>query len=110
MPLGQVSFEFTGMGAMGSRIARRLRDHAYQVAVYDRALPIDQICSGADRQWLKSIRNVECGVICESEFRLTATTFQHTRRRCDRRSSFATARKRPVELVYCLVGMELLNG
>src|SRR5215471_6030553 len=32
----QVSLGFVGMGAMGSRIVRRLRDHAYQVAVYDR--------------------------------------------------------------------------
>lgn len=33
---GQVSLGFVGVGAMGSRIVRRLCDHAYQVAVYDR--------------------------------------------------------------------------
>jgi 3-hydroxyisobutyrate dehydrogenase-like beta-hydroxyacid dehydrogenase len=33
---GQVSLGFIGVGAMGSRLVRRLRDHAYQVAVYDR--------------------------------------------------------------------------
>ncbi len=32
----QTSLGFIGMGAMGSRIARRLRDHRYKVAVYDR--------------------------------------------------------------------------
>jgi 3-hydroxyisobutyrate dehydrogenase-like beta-hydroxyacid dehydrogenase len=32
---GQVSLGFIGVGAMGSRIVRRLRDHNYQVAVYD---------------------------------------------------------------------------
>ena len=32
----QVRLGFIGVGAMGSRIVRRLRDHAYQVAVYDR--------------------------------------------------------------------------
>ena len=33
---GQISLGFIGAGAMGSRIVRRLRNHAYQVAVYDR--------------------------------------------------------------------------
>lgn len=32
----QVSLGFIGMGAMGSRIARRLRDHGYRIAVYNR--------------------------------------------------------------------------
>jgi len=32
---GQVSLGFVGVGAMGSRIVRRLRDHGYKVAVYD---------------------------------------------------------------------------
>jgi 3-hydroxyisobutyrate dehydrogenase/glyoxylate/succinic semialdehyde reductase len=32
----QTRLGFIGMGAMGSRIARRLRDHRYQVTVYDR--------------------------------------------------------------------------
>jgi 3-hydroxyisobutyrate dehydrogenase-like beta-hydroxyacid dehydrogenase len=32
----QVRFGFVGVGAMGSRIVRRLLDHGYQVAVYDR--------------------------------------------------------------------------
>jgi 3-hydroxyisobutyrate dehydrogenase-like beta-hydroxyacid dehydrogenase len=32
----QVRLGFIGVGAMGSRIVRRLREHAYQVAVYDR--------------------------------------------------------------------------
>ncbi len=32
----QVSLGFIGMGAMGSRLARRLRDQSYRVAVYDR--------------------------------------------------------------------------
>lgn len=32
----QVSLGFIGIGAMGSRIVRRLRDHKYEVAVYDR--------------------------------------------------------------------------
>ncbi len=32
---GQVSLGFIGVGAMGSRIVRRLRDHGYKVAVYD---------------------------------------------------------------------------
>ena len=32
----QVSLGFIGMGAMGSRIARRLRDHGYAITVYDR--------------------------------------------------------------------------
>lgn len=31
-----VSLAFVGMGAMGSRIARRLRNHGYRVTVYDR--------------------------------------------------------------------------
>lgn len=33
----QVSVGFIGVGAMGSRIVRRLRDHNYEVTVYDRA-------------------------------------------------------------------------
>ena len=33
----QASLGFIGMGAMGSRMAKRLRDHGYQVAVYDRS-------------------------------------------------------------------------
>jgi 3-hydroxyisobutyrate dehydrogenase-like beta-hydroxyacid dehydrogenase len=33
---GQVNLGFVGVGAMGSRIVRRLVDHGYQVAVYDR--------------------------------------------------------------------------
>jgi 3-hydroxyisobutyrate dehydrogenase len=33
---GQVRLGFIGAGAMGSRIVRRLCDHAYKVAVYDR--------------------------------------------------------------------------
>lgn len=33
---GEVSLGFIGVGAMGSRIARRLRDHGYQVSVYNR--------------------------------------------------------------------------
>lgn len=33
---GQVRLGFIGMGAMGSRIARRLRDHGYTTVVYDR--------------------------------------------------------------------------
>lgn len=32
----QVSLGFMGVGAMGSRIVRRLRDHGYQVTVYNR--------------------------------------------------------------------------
>lgn len=32
----QVSLGFVGVGAMGSRLVRRLREHGYQVAVYDR--------------------------------------------------------------------------
>jgi len=32
----QVSLGFVGVGAMGSRIVRRLRDHGYQVTVYNR--------------------------------------------------------------------------
>jgi 3-hydroxyisobutyrate dehydrogenase-like beta-hydroxyacid dehydrogenase len=32
----QVTLGFIGMGAMGSRLARRLLDHAYKVSVYDR--------------------------------------------------------------------------
>jgi 3-hydroxyisobutyrate dehydrogenase-like beta-hydroxyacid dehydrogenase len=32
----QVSLGFVGVGAMGSRIVRRLRDHGYQVSVYNR--------------------------------------------------------------------------
>ncbi len=32
----QVSLGFVGVGAMGSRIVRRLRDHSYQVSVYNR--------------------------------------------------------------------------
>lgn len=32
----QVSLGFVGVGAMGSRIVRRLRDHDYQVSVYNR--------------------------------------------------------------------------
>src|ERR1700761_8952952 len=32
----QVSLGFIGVGAMGSRIVRRLRDHGYQVTVYNR--------------------------------------------------------------------------
>jgi 3-hydroxyisobutyrate dehydrogenase len=32
----QVSLGFIGAGAMGSRIVRRLRDHGYQVSVYNR--------------------------------------------------------------------------
>jgi 3-hydroxyisobutyrate dehydrogenase-like beta-hydroxyacid dehydrogenase len=33
---GQVSLGFIGVGAMGSRIVRRLRDNNYKVAIYDR--------------------------------------------------------------------------
>jgi 3-hydroxyisobutyrate dehydrogenase len=33
---GQVSLGFIGVGAMGSRIVRRLRDHGYRVTVYNR--------------------------------------------------------------------------
>jgi 3-hydroxyisobutyrate dehydrogenase-like beta-hydroxyacid dehydrogenase len=33
---GQVTVGFIGMGAMGSRLARRLLDHGYEVSVYDR--------------------------------------------------------------------------
>jgi 3-hydroxyisobutyrate dehydrogenase len=33
----QVSLGFIGMGAIGSRLARRLRDHAYRITVYDRS-------------------------------------------------------------------------
>jgi 3-hydroxyisobutyrate dehydrogenase-like beta-hydroxyacid dehydrogenase len=33
---GQVRLGFIGVGAMGSRIVRRLLDHGYEVAVYDR--------------------------------------------------------------------------
>ena len=32
----QVSLGFIGVGAMGSRIVRRLRDHGYQVSIYNR--------------------------------------------------------------------------
>ena len=32
----QVNLGFIGMGAMGSRLAGRLRDYGYAVAVYDR--------------------------------------------------------------------------
>jgi 3-hydroxyisobutyrate dehydrogenase len=33
------SLGFIGIGAMGSRLARRLRDHGYTLAVYDRNVP-----------------------------------------------------------------------
>ena len=32
----QVNLGFIGLGNMGSRIAQRLLDHGYQLAVYDR--------------------------------------------------------------------------
>jgi 3-hydroxyisobutyrate dehydrogenase len=34
----QVKVGFIGLGNMGSRIAQRLLDHGYQLAVYDRNL------------------------------------------------------------------------
>ena len=34
----QVKLGFIGLGNMGSRIARRLLDHGYQVSLYDRDL------------------------------------------------------------------------
>src|SRR6266404_9376138 len=38
LKVDQVKLGFIGLGNMGSRIARRLLDHGYQVSVYDRDL------------------------------------------------------------------------
>jgi 3-hydroxyisobutyrate dehydrogenase-like beta-hydroxyacid dehydrogenase len=50
----QVKLGFIGLGNMGSRIARRLLDHGYQLSVYD-TVPRRWKASLNRAQWLQEI-------------------------------------------------------
>ncbi|MGB9254829.1 MAG: NAD(P)-binding domain-containing protein, partial [Candidatus Korobacteraceae bacterium] len=67
---GQTKLGFIGVGAMGSRLVRRLRDHGYDVGVYDR----NQEAAEALRQYGASVASSPAMVAQSADVILSCLT------------------------------------